>query len=129
VHGMLSAQRLKLAMRHTMVSTRHLLHGVERAQTRYGQDKAKYLARLGTKMLRNGNELECSSFTITPSSLKQKFLRSPTRPPALPHKAEAPLEEEYPKAQGTIFIQKNKKYQENTVKHNIYIYIYIYIYI
>jgi hypothetical protein len=47
---------------------------------------------------------------------------------SLPHEAEAPLEEEYPKTQGTIFIQKPKEYQEIIVKHHIYIYIYIYIY-
>jgi hypothetical protein len=32
--------------------------------------------------LRNGNELECSGFTITPSPLKHKFLRSPTGTPS-----------------------------------------------
>jgi hypothetical protein len=42
---------------------------------------------------------------------------------SLPHEAEAPLEEEYPKTQGTIFIQKPKEYQEIIVKHHIYIYI------
>jgi hypothetical protein len=41
-------------------------------------DTAKYLARLDTETLQNGNELECSGFTITSPPLKQKFLRSPT---------------------------------------------------
>jgi hypothetical protein len=69
-----------------------------------------YLARLGTETLRNGNELECSGFTITPSPLKQKFLRSPTG--VTPSRSGSTTGGRIP---------QNKEYQENTVKYYIYI--------
>jgi len=78
---------VKLAMRRTIWWARATFSTVSKVPR---PDKAKYLARLGTGTLRNGNELEGSGFTITPLALNQKFLNPPL---SLPHEAEAPLEE------------------------------------
>jgi len=87
-------------------------------------DTAKYLARLDTETLQNGNELECSGFTITSPPLKQKFLRSPTG--VTPSRSVSTTGGRIPQDPRHNIHSKTKRIPGNHSK-TPYIYIYIYI--